>query len=79
METKTKRAMLIKTDGYSIDYQFYDDYESARVAMNEQYHSYNPEELEDDWAELSYCSDYDAILYNNGEDVYVWKICEIPN
>ena len=79
METKTKKAILIKTDGYSIDCQFYDDYNQAKVAMDEQYNSYNPDELEEEWADLSYCSSHDAILYNNGEAVYVWRICEIPN
>ena len=45
--------------------------------MEKQYSSFEPEELEEEWEEMSYCSTHDAILYNNGEDVYVWKIVEL--
>ena len=76
---ETKKAILIKTDGYSIDCWFYENCEKAKEAMREQYNAYEPEELEEDWSDLSHCSDTDAILYNNGENVYVWRICEIPD
>lgn len=78
-ETKTKKAILIKTDGYEIDHWFFDDVEQAKKEMKRQYDSYYPEELEEEWADDSYCSDDYAILYNNGEDVFVWRVFAIQN
>lgn len=74
---KEKRVMLIKTDGYSISSWIFENYEEGKKEMDKQYSSFEPEELEEEWAEMSYCENYDAILYNNGEDVYVWKIVEL--
>lgn len=76
---KEKRVMLVKTDGYSISSWIFENYEEGKKEMDKQYSSFKPEELEEEWAEMSYCESHDAILYNNGENVYVWKICEIPN
>ena len=77
--TKTKKAILIETDGYSITHTFYDGYKEAKEALDKRYIELLPEDLDEDWADMSYCGEYDAILYNNGEDVYVWKIVIIPS
>lgn len=45
--------------------------------MRNEYEKYNPEELSEEWADISYLSDMEAILYNNGEDVFLWKIIKI--
>lgn len=74
---KEKRVMLVKTDGYSISSWIFENYEEGKKEMDKQYSSFEPEDLEEEWAEMSYCESHDAILYNNGEDVYVWKIVEL--
>lgn len=43
--------------------------------MQSQYNDAIPNEgLLPEWKELSYIDDNNAILYANGENVYVWKI-----
>lgn len=68
------KTILIKTDGYSIEHFFYSSYANAKTVMDSQYAALIPEEWFEDCKDTSYCSDYNAILYRNGEDVYVWKI-----
>ena len=73
------KAILIKTDGYSIEHFFYSSYANAKTVMDSQYAALIPEEWMEDCEDTSYCSDYDAILYRNGEDVFVWRICVIEH
>lgn len=73
------KTILIKTDGYSIEHSFYGSYEEAKAVMDSQYAALTPDEWYEDCEDTSYCSGYDAILYRNGEDVYVWKICVIES
>lgn len=69
------KYILISTDGYSLDdYTIYDTFSEAQTAMQKAYNSLVPKEWCEGFEELSYCEWSDAILYNNGEDVYVWKI-----
>ena len=75
---KTK-AILIKTDGYDITHSFFDSFENAKVAMKKQYEANVPDEWFDDFEDLSYCGDYNAALYRNGEDVFLWKIIDLKN
>lgn len=75
---KTTKAILSKTDGYSISHLFFDSLEAAKIAMDKQYAELTPDEWDDDWEDRSYCGDNSAILYDNGEDVYVWQIATIP-
>lgn len=77
MSNKTK-YVLIETDGYSITTKFYGDYETAFNAMSDRFDELCPEELNDDCEETTSLNAYDAILYANGENVYVWRIVELP-
>lgn len=74
-----KKIILIKTDGYSISTWTFENYEEGKKEMDKQYASFDYVELEEDWAEMSYCGNYDAILYCNSYGVYIWKIVEIPD
>lgn len=67
--------ILIKTDGYTIQHGIYSSLADAVKEMQSQYNDAIPNGgLLPDWKELSYIDDNNAILYANGENVYVWKI-----
>ena len=67
--------ILIKTDGYTIQHKVYSSLAAAVKEMQSQYNDAIPNGgLLPVWKELSYIDDVDAILYANGENVYVWKI-----
>lgn len=67
--------ILIKTDGYTIQHKVYSSLAAAVKEMQSQYNDAIPNGgLLSEWKELSYIDDVDAILYANGENVYVWKI-----
>lgn len=70
------KILLIHTNGYDIDVTEFDDINFARRVMQKTYDNLKPNELESEWAELSYCSDNDAKLYCNGEDVHIWTLHE---
>lgn len=76
-DEKNKKFILIRTDGYSIEESGrYGCQEDAHKAMETEYNKYNgnvPEE-DDQWLNESGIYDRDAILYNRGDNVYVWKI-----
>lgn len=74
METK---AILVKTDGYSITHSFFSSFEKAKETMEKQYSEHLPEEWDEDYEDMSYCGDDEAVLYNNGEDVYLWQIIDL--
>lgn len=71
------KTLLIHTDGYDIDVTEFDNTNDAKQAMQKAYDDLKPSELELEWAELSYCSDNDAKLYCNGEDVHIWTLHEV--
>lgn len=75
---KSKRYMLIGTDGYSIDSTIYPSREKAREALIKAYRMRTPDEWNEDFKDMSYLDDDSAILYANGENVYVWDIQVIP-
>lgn len=70
--------LLISTDGYGIEYTPYPSMDEAKIAMDIAYQSLTPNDWDEDFKEMSYVSDEDAILYANGENVYVWTIAQIP-
>ena len=76
---KKKGVILIKSGEDSISTWFFNSYEEGKKEMDKQYASFDYVELEEDWAEMSYCGNYDAILYCNGYGVYIWKIVEIQD
>lgn len=75
---KSKRYMLIGTDGYSIDSTIYPSREKAREALIKAYRMRTPDEWNEDFKDMSYLDDDSAIMYANGENVYVWDIQVIP-
>lgn len=69
--------LLISTDGYSISTEKFMNHDSALNAMTEQYNERNRNELNDEWDEMSHITSDDALLYDMGENVYVWSIIQI--
>ena len=69
-----KKYLLIGTDGYSIDTTPYLSLEKAHEAMKKAYNHFCPKDNGEEWEESSYINDTDAILYANGDKVYVWNI-----
>lgn len=45
--------------------------------MHKAYDKLNQNAPGDEWDSDSYCNDEDALLYNAGENVYVWTIEKI--
>ena len=52
--------------------------ENAREALIKAYEKLTPNEWNEDFKDMSYLDDDFAILYANGENVYVWNIQAIP-
>lgn len=77
LHQKTTKTVLVHTDGYSINHRTYANYQAAKTAMKEEYAQHNHNTVNDDWDKLSYIDDYNAVLYDNGENVYVWQIVEV--
>lgn len=75
---KESKYILIETDGYNIDTMIFYKYEDAYNKMVLKYNSYIPKEgLSEDSKADSYIDAYDAILYQNGENVYIFKIVKV--
>lgn len=77
IEINTNKYLLISSDGYSIETTRYPDKKSATAAMHKAYDELNQNTPGDEWDSDSYCNDEDALLYNAGENVYVWTIEKI--
>lgn len=75
---KESKYILIETDGYDIVTMVFCRYEDAYNKMVLKYNSYIPKEgLSEDSKADSYIDAYDAILYQNGENVYIFKIVKV--
>lgn len=72
------RCMLIVSDGYSINSTIYPSREKAREALIKDYEARTPDKWIEDCEDISCIADDSAILYANGENVYVWNIQAIP-
>ena len=70
-----ERYELIMSDGYSI-YRLgiFESAEDAQKAMENDYAEKNENDEESEWTEASEISEGEAILYNQGVDVYTYKI-----
>lgn len=73
------KAVLSKTDGYSISVRKFSSYGAAKETMKDEFDELFKEinDSSSSEAEMSSMCDDGAILYLNGENVYVWKITEI--
>ncbi len=69
-------CLLVRTDGYSIEYADYQNLEQAYGKMRKEYEDYKPKDMNEEAKEMSYINDHDAILWS-GDTVYVWRIIEI--
>ena len=74
------KYILCLTDGYTIDcIGKFSTLEKAQTYMRKDYNYFAPHECnwDEDFKEMSEVGDFDAILYRNGEDVFVWHIEEV--
>lgn len=65
---------LICSDGYSIERTVYPSEALAVEAMKKAYNEFNINAPGDEWDEMSHINDSDALLYDRGENVYVWSV-----
>lgn len=77
LKPKTSRYLLVGVDDCMIDDSTYGSYEEAYQAMAKAYEEHTPKENDPEFAEISFLGEWDAVLYANGENVYLWKIIEI--
>lgn len=71
------KNILVKSDGYSIDYSTHETMEDAQKVMRDAYDELHPEDNAPEWEDMSGCYDTEATLYANGENVYVWRIITV--
>ena len=76
-QREEKTVILSHTDGYSIQNSVYHDKKTAYAAMKTAYDQLNQNIPGDEWDELSHISDTDALLYDKGDNVYLWHIMEV--
>lgn len=65
---------LIVSDGYNIERTIYPNETQAVEAMKKAYNELNRNQTDDEWDEQSYINDTSALLYDCGENVYVWSV-----
>lgn len=68
---------LIFTDGYDITREVYSSYDEAYSAMKSHFDMRNRNDENSDWFKASYCTEWSAILYDGGENVFVWRIFRV--
>lgn len=68
------RYDLVATDGYEIERTTYPDKESAQQAMQKAYALHNHNTPGDTWDNDSQLNDDSAILFDRGDNVYLWSI-----
>ncbi len=71
------KAILIFTDGYSISTEKFNSVNEAEIQMKKKYEEMNENAPHDEFDKTSYLLERDAVLYNKGADVFVWKIMEV--
>lgn len=77
MEGNNSRWILAETDGYDITQDEFKTFEECQLEMEKRYRKLEPQNHEDSSKEMSFCGNTNAILYCNGENVYVWNIKEV--
>lgn len=75
--SQIKAYILIDTDGYNISTKIYSSFEQAQAQMRKEFIQRTPVNFIDSYRKMSELNIEDAILYDNGNDVYAWKIEEI--
>ena len=67
-----KYAVLSFTDGYTLSTRTFQDYETAYVAMKNDYDSFYDNNKDDN--QESYITDQYAYAVHTSEDIYIWNI-----
>lgn len=70
-------ALLIKTDGYTIQTTTFADTDSARAAMTADYNASNKNAADSAEHKMSHISDTEALLYDRSDNVFVWRIVSL--
>ena len=65
--------LLIQASDGSILADRHLTFAAAQEAMNKAYKELTPEEWDESFQDMSYLGKSDAVLYNNGEEVYTWS------
>ena len=66
---------IVRIDGYTIEsLGFTSDAKDATSIMKNDNNSHMQKTLGEYEAEISYCGSTEPMLYNNGEDVFVWSV-----
>lgn len=73
-KTNSNRYELICSDGYSIERTIYNSKQDAIAAMKQAFNELESNCIGDDYDEMSYCNETDAMLYDRGENVYIWNV-----
>lgn len=73
------KALLIKTDGYTIQTTTFADIDSAKEAMVADYTTSNKNAVNSAEYKMSHFSDTEALLYDGGFNVFVWKIVPLQS
>ena len=71
------KYVLVRCDGYNIDNWTFEKKQDAIDAMQKQYNDSMPEHNCEDYVSQCSITDNNAILYANGENVYVWSIIPV--
>lgn len=68
--------LLVVTNGYSVEHTPYQTRGEAKNQMEIAWKALAKDLQSDEWKEMSSLGEEQAILYYNGEDVFVWDIIE---
>lgn len=74
---KAHKYLLIYASGEDIQVTDFYSFAEAQKAMRDAYQEASPLDFEEEFEDLSYIGDANAVLYYNGEDVYAWSIEKI--
>ncbi len=66
--------LLIETTGYEINTIRFESYDAAFKQMQESYNKCMPDQLYDECKEFTYLNENEAALYDNGNNIFLWKI-----
>lgn len=69
--------LLVSTDGYSVEHTEYQTKEIAKAEMEKAWSALAKDLQDDEWKEMSSLGEDQAILYYNGEYVFVWDVIEV--
>ena len=69
--------LLVVTNGYSVEHTPYQTRDEAKAQMEIAWKALAKDLQSDEWKEMSSLGEEQAILYYNGEHVFVWDVIEV--